>query len=262
MASVFGHHWIELDENRIVFLAFARRQGGVDLRQSRASVDGPRDERDTERLHECCCRCETLVQCGGARGKHDCNAACGGQQLVQQLQPFAVEFLLDNRDAGHVAARPRQALGEAGLDEVRPGDHDDRDRVADRAQRPGLADTACDDRVEPRRDELSGGLRPRFGVGAGNAPVDGEVPPLDPAEPCHGLVEIAPQKCGARGHQADAGVFRHLLCHGGPVDRRGHRRREQEVAPVHFDHSSAPQRGAAALFPVFICASPTARLSH
>src|SRR6516225_7641772 len=43
------------------------------------------------------------------------------RDLLEQFQPFAAETVFERHEAGHVAARPRQAIGEARADRIGDG---------------------------------------------------------------------------------------------------------------------------------------------
>jgi len=85
----------------------------------------------------------------------------------------------------------RQALSEALLYEVRPGNHDDRYRARQGVHRQCVDQAGGDDDIGVCCDQLGGGGLAALRVLAGDAALDGEIVPLNPAEPPQGVVEQA-----------------------------------------------------------------------
>jgi hypothetical protein len=86
-----------------------------------------------------------MLQCGlgdrrAGRIDEHANTSRLGHQLVQEPQALGHRFLSEEIEAGHVAARPREARDQTKLDRVIADAEDDRDRPGrgfgrDRARR-------------------------------------------------------------------------------------------------------------------------------
>src|SRR6516165_2324732 len=62
-----------------------------------------------------------------AASPKECHARHAGGDFLEQLQRFPADAVLENLEAGDIAARPRQAIHEAGADRIR---HMSRTRLA------------------------------------------------------------------------------------------------------------------------------------
>lgn len=121
-----------------------------------------------------------------------------GDNVPQDLDSLAVELGGEQGHPGHIAARPRQALGKASRDRIAAEDKDAGRRQTQLAHGRGRR-ALDDDQIDTELDELVGqGRHPLEGI-VTVAIVDGEVSPLDIAE----LRQARPHRseiwCQARG---------------------------------------------------------------
>ena len=111
----------------------------------------------------------------------DRQSAQTGDNLAQEFDPLASEFGRLDRQAGHVAARPRQARDQAlptGSPDDREDDRDDRCRLL--CRRDGAS--YRDDDVDLEPDELGGDLGEALVASLRPAIFDRDGATLDPAE--------------------------------------------------------------------------------
>jgi len=66
----------------------------------------------------------------------DCHSRQARRDLFEQLQPFPGRAVLESHEAGGVAARPRQAVDEAGGDRIADDREHDRHGAGRLQQRP------------------------------------------------------------------------------------------------------------------------------
>ncbi len=110
--------------------------------------------------------------------------------LLEHLQPFPGERVLEDSEAGDVAARTREACNKAVGDRISDQREHDRHGLGHAMQRPQNGRACCHDHVRIERGEFGGGGAGFFGsVGGGEADIDLDVAAFRPAEPAHGIAK-------------------------------------------------------------------------
>jgi len=84
----------------------------------------------------------------------------------------------------------RQAVGEPGVDEIDPGNHDDWYRARQVMDWQRVERAKGDDDIRLRRDQFGGAGFALFRVLAGQAALDDEIASFGPTEPSQDLEEI------------------------------------------------------------------------
>ena len=212
-------------------------EGRCDIRRL---PDFQRDGLDAERVG----RGLDLVQLPHGRWivgiGHDRQSAEAGDDLAQEFEALARKFGRRERQAGDVAARPRQTGDEASAKRVRhrrEHDRDDRGRLFRCEHRRSRRDNDID--LEP--DKLGGDLRETLEASLRPANLDRDGAALDPAEfaqPLHksGDPLASRRKASARAQKPDGRQLRRLLRarRERPRDRAAEQR--DELAPPHRAH--------------------------
>ena len=174
---------------------------------------------------------------------HDRQSAEAGDDLAQEFEALARKFGRRERQAGDVAARPRQTGDEASAKRVRhrrEHDRDDRGRLLRREDRRSRRDNDID--LEP--DKLGGDLRETLAASLRPANLDRDGATLDPAEFAQPLHKSGdPLARGGRRLPAQKPDGRQLprLLRARRERPRRRRAAEQrdELAPLHSITSSA-----------------------
>ena len=167
--------------------------------------------------------------------RQDQNSGDLRRGLLQQLQPFAGNRRLADRDAGGIAARMGEAGDEAAADRV--GDHREHD-----GKRAGLAKQGCQHRSANGEDYIRVDANQFFGGGsdalapvAGKTMLDRDVAAVDPAQFAQPLDQAARlqypehvvRRAGRRRQIADAAHPLGRLC---PSRTRAHPGQQTEDA--------------------------------
>ena len=110
------------------------------------------------------------------------------RDLLEQLQPFPAQAVFESHETGGVAARPRQAVDEAGADRIDDDREHDRHRAGRLQQRPHGRAMGQDD-VRRERDQFRRVSANFGGIGRGPAGVDPHVAADAPAQERQPLLE-------------------------------------------------------------------------
>ena len=174
----------------------------------------------------------------------DRHARHARRDLLEQLQPFPAHAVFERGEAGGVAARPRQALDEAGADRIGDWHEHDRHGAGRLLQRPhGRAASGQDD-VRRERDQF----RRVFAnaVGIARAPADsrsarcGRSVQPNSCSPCRNAATraCASGSSAARFMSTPMRRMRSRLLRARRERPRHRRAAEQrdELAPLSFDH--------------------------
>src|SRR5262249_14747808 len=165
-----------------------------------------------------------------------------GDNLAQELEPFAGKIGALHRQAGHVAARPRQTCDQASAERVvgRPEhDWDNRCRLLCREHCASHRDNNID--FEP--DELSCDLSEAFWASLRPANLDPDSAAIDPTEFAQPLYErgdvLALDRSRARAQEADSRQLSGLLRPRRERPRGSRADRRDELAPFHHSITSS-----------------------
>ena len=110
------------------------------------------------------------------------NPADAGRNLLERLQPFPGHCRFEMREAGDIAAGPRQTCDQANFDRSR--DHHEHDRHRARLTLHSRRDrrSVGQNRVRCQADQLRGVGPQAVGIGGGPPSVDPEIAALDPPQ--------------------------------------------------------------------------------
>jgi hypothetical protein len=111
------------------------------------------------------------------------------RDLLQQLQPFSGQAVLEWHEAGGVAARPRQAVDEAGADRIDNGGEHDWNGARRLQQRRHGRGAGSQDDVRRKRGQFNRVFANALGIAAAPADVDLHVTAVGPTQLLHGLLE-------------------------------------------------------------------------
>ena len=101
-------------------------------------------------------------------------------QFVQQRGPLRIEQVGEQRHAGHIAARPIEAIDNAEFDGVAAQREDDRNRLRCRFCRShGRKSAACGDQRDRKPDQFGRQQRQSVVATLGPAKFDGDVAGFD-----------------------------------------------------------------------------------
>ena len=184
----------------------------------------------------------------------DRQTAKTGNDFAQEFDTFAATIGRLQRQAGDVAARPRQTGDGAGAERVRRQREHDRDGRC-RLRCGGECISARDDDIDLEPDELGRDLGEALGATLPPAILDGDGTSIDPPElpqPLHQHGEPLAVGCRSARHQEpDCRQLRRLLRvrRKRPSDGRAAEQRD-ELAPLHSMTSSArPSSGIGTVRP-------------
>ena len=122
----------------------------------------------------------TPERCGGIpKDRHSRHAR---RDLLEQLQPFPADAVFEMHEPGGVAARPRQALDEAGADRIGDDREHDRHGAGRLQQRPHGRGAMGQDDVRRERGQFRRVSANLGGIGRGPAGVDAHVAADGPAQ--------------------------------------------------------------------------------
>ena len=111
------------------------------------------------------------------------------RDLFEQFQPFAAQAVFVVHETGGVAARPRQAVDEAGPDRIDDGREHDRHGAGRLQQRPHGRGGMGQDDVGRERGQFRRVLANLGGIGRGPAGVDSHVAADSPARLLQALMK-------------------------------------------------------------------------
>ena len=105
-----------------------------------------------------------------------------GRDLLEQLQPFPAQAVFERHETGGVAARPRQAVDEAGADRIADDREHDRHGAGRLQQRPHGRGAMGQNDVGRERGQFRRVSANFGGIGRGPAGVDPHVAADGPAQ--------------------------------------------------------------------------------
>jgi hypothetical protein len=165
----------------------------------------------------------------------------GWNGLLQQLQPLARELARENRQAGDVAARPREVSDEAVADRIADRGHDDRNTACRRPRGADRRHARRDDDIDLRAHKVGDRGDQSTLVASPGAEIKHVITTFDIAEIRHAAPErLLSPRVGvgsSRREEPDPRDLARLLRR----DRRSDRCREQddrEEAPENRAHHS------------------------
>src|SRR5262249_48214720 len=167
------------------------------------------------------------------------------RDFFEQLQPFSADAVVEREEPSRVAARPRQAVDEAGTDRIGYDREHNRHAASDLQQRPRRRAAGGEDDLRLESGELGRISACDLVIAAGPPVFDLDILPDGPAQLLQPLKKrrIAPLRdgivCCERHEHADAPHARRLLAVGRdrPRDRRA-TDKPDELATFHVP--SAP----------------------
>src|SRR5262249_15340854 len=176
----------------------------------------------------------------------DCHSRQVRHNLLEQFNRFSAHRILLAGKAGDVAARPRQAIDEAGADRIGDDREHDRNGAGRLTQGPQCGAGKSHDDVRPERDQFGREFANAIGIPCGPAVIDPHVAALGPARLLQSLQErrdagLAYRMVfGERHKHTDALDLRALLRtrRERPRDCRAAEQRD-ELAAFHSITSSA-----------------------
>jgi hypothetical protein len=120
---------------------------------------------------------------------HDGHACHGRHRLLEHLQPLSGEGVLEDRKAGGIAARAREACDETVSDGIGHERKYDRDCLGLRVHRRQQRGAGRHDHVWLESHEFDGGSFDGFGRIGRPAHIDLQIAAVDPAQPAQRVAE-------------------------------------------------------------------------
>jgi hypothetical protein len=184
---------------------------------------------------------------GGYRGiPKDGRSRHAWRNLLEQFQPFPAHAVFEQSKTGGIAARPRQALDEAGADRVDHIDEHDRDGVGRLFQRRHARAARRQNDVRRECDQFHGVSATAYGIVRAPAVVDPHVAASGPAQLLQSLQER--RDAGLPFRIVRRCIYEHadvphpaglLRAHSERPRSRRAGEKGDELAPVHSITSSA-----------------------
>ena len=185
------------------------------------------------------------------------------QRLLQQLETLGGQLGEGERQAGDVAAGPRQARAQPSRDRIAARQGDDRDRLRCLARRLARRLAAGEDHVHLETHQLFGHRRQPIGAAVGVAALDDDVPALDVAGLAQAFCESPPRSGrGRRGRRCERTTARRCAARpagawaaAGRARRRRPRPAREHAARRDAAAGATPRRRRAARI-AFIAPAP------
>src|SRR5262249_33475823 len=104
------------------------------------------------------------------------------RELLEKLQPFSAQTIFEQHEAGGVAARPGEAIDQAGADRIDNAHENDRQSTSDLLQRRHARGPAGEDDVRCERNQFGRVFAMAVGIVFAPADVDPRTAVATPAQ--------------------------------------------------------------------------------